>query len=306
MVLDIFIQIILPIFILIGVGVGVDRLMKVDLPTLSKLLFYLFLPAIIFVNLVESELTPHNFTAVVGFSAVHFVLLLGLSLIVFNIPGLRQQRSLLLMGALFTNAGNYGLPLAHMAFGKSGVTSMALIQVTQSIAIFTLGLWLVDRHHRNWKDMLRGFLSVPLIYAIGGALLINSAGIQIPEVLWSPVRYLGGALVPVALMTLGVQLSRSRISVKFLLPITAASVMRLLISPLLAVGLASAWTLVWPGGLDGVYGVLIIAMALPIAVNVSILSIEYNREPEMVSQMVFLSTVLSALTMTVWLFFFGN
>jgi predicted permease len=49
-----------------------------------------------------------------------------------------------------------------------------------------------------------------------------------------------------------------------------------------------------------------IAMALPIAVNVSILSIEYNREPEMVSQMVFLSTVLSALTMTAWLFFFGS
>jgi malate permease and related proteins len=196
MVLDIFIQIILPIFILIGVGVLVDRLFKVDLPTLSRLTFYLFLPAIIFVNLVESELAPQNFSAVVGFSAVHFVLLFALSLLLFSIPGLRPQRSLLLMGALFTNAGNYGLPLAQMAFGKSGMTSMALIQVTQSIAIFTLGLWLVDQHHRTWKDMLRGFLSVPLVYAIAGALLINSAQIQIPDVLWSPVRYLSGALGP--------------------------------------------------------------------------------------------------------------
>jgi malate permease and related proteins len=306
MVLDIFIQIILPIFILIGVGVLVDRLFKVDLPTLSRLTFYLFLPAIIFVNLVESELAPQNFSAVVGFSAVHFVLLFALSLLLFSIPKLRPQRSLLLMGALFTNAGNYGLPLAQMAFGKSGMTSMALIQVTQSIAIFTLGLWLVDQHHRTWKDMLRGFLSVPLVYAIAGALLINSAQIQIPDVLWSPVRYLSGALVPIALMTLGVQLSRSRISVRFLFPITAVSVVRLLISPLLAVGLAALWTAIWPGGLDDVYGVLMIAMALPIAVNVSILSIEYNREPEMVSQMVFLSTVLSALTMTAWLFFFGR
>jgi predicted permease len=45
---------------------------------------------------------------------------LALSLLLFSVPGLRQQRSLLLMGALFTNAGNYGLPLAQMAFGKAG------------------------------------------------------------------------------------------------------------------------------------------------------------------------------------------
>jgi malate permease and related proteins len=306
MVLDIFISIILPIFILIGVGILVDRVLHVDLPTLSKLTFYLFLPAIIFVNLVESEIDPASFTAVVGFSAVHFVLLLALSLLLFATPKLRPQRSLLLMGALFTNAGNYGLPLAQMAFGKAGVTSMALIQVTQSIAIFTLGLWLVDHKHRTVKDMLRGLFSVPLVYAIAGALVINVMAIQIPDFLWAPMRYLAGALVPVALMTLGVQLSRSRISVNFLFPISAAAVIRLLISPLLAVGLAALWTVIWPGGLDGVYGVLIIAMALPIAVNVSILSIQYNREPEMVSQMVFLSTVLSALTMTVWLFFFAR
>jgi hypothetical protein len=306
MILEIFVKIILPVFILIGAGALVDRLIKVDLPTLSNLTFYLFLPAIIFVNLVDSVIAPGNFIAVVGFSAVHFVLLLVVSLLLFSVPGLRQQRSLLLMGALFVNAGNYGLPLAQLAFGKSGMTLMALIQVTQSIAIFTLGLWLVDHHHRSWKDMLRGFLSVPLVYAIAGALLISAMQIQIPDFLWSPVKYLAGALVPVALMTLGVQLSRSRISVGFLFPISAAAVVRLLISPLLAVGLAAVWTLLWPGGLNDVYGVLIIAMALPIAVNVSILSIQYNREPEMVSQMVFLSTILSALTMTIWLYFFAR
>jgi malate permease and related proteins len=306
MLLDIFVSIILPIFILIGIGILVDRLLVIDLPTLSRLTFYLFLPAIIFVNLVESEIAPENFAAVVGFSALHFVLLLGLSLLLFSLPALRWQRSLLLMGALFTNAGNYGLPLAQMAFGKDGVTSMALIQVTQSIAIFTLGLRLVDHNHRTFKHMLRGILSVPLIYAIACALLINFMKIQIPVVIWTPIRYLSGALVPIALMTLGVQLSRSRISLHFLFPISAAVVVRLLISPLLAVGLAALWMMVWPGGLDGVYGVVIIATALPIAVNVSILSIQYNREPAMVSQMVFLSTVLSALTMTGWLFFFAR
>jgi malate permease and related proteins len=305
MLSDIFIQIILPIFILMGIGILVDRIFHLDLQTLSRLTFYVFLPAIIFVNLVESELAPANFTAVVSFSAVHFVLLFGLSLLLFSLPGLRSQRSLLLMGALFTNAGNYGLPLAQMAFGKPGLTSMALIQVTQSIALFTLGLWLVDRNHRAWKDMLRGLLAMPLIYAIAGALLINMAQFEIPQVLWLPVRYLAGALVPIALMSLGIQLSRSRISSKFLLPISAASIVRLLVSPLLAIALAALWSWVWPGWLDEVYGVLMIAMALPIAVNVSILSIEYDREPEMVSQMVFLSTVLSALTMTGWLYFFS-
>ena len=56
MILHILANIILPIFVLIGVGVLIDRAFKPDLPTLSKLNFYVFVPALVFVRLIDSQL----------------------------------------------------------------------------------------------------------------------------------------------------------------------------------------------------------------------------------------------------------
>ena len=44
-------SVILPVFIIIGVGWLLDRKFQLDLPTLSKLNFYVFVPALMFVML---------------------------------------------------------------------------------------------------------------------------------------------------------------------------------------------------------------------------------------------------------------
>jgi predicted permease len=40
---------------------------------------------------------------------------------------------------------------------------------------------------------------------------------------------------------------------------------------------------------------------MPVAVNVYILSVEYERDSELASQTIFATTLISALTLTVWL-----
>jgi predicted permease len=51
--------------------------------------------------------------------------------------------------------------------------------------------------------------------------------------------------------------------------------------------------------------VLIVGAGLPVAVNVFVISREFNRKPEFASRMVFWTTVLSAVTIPLLLFVVG-
>ena len=56
LVLDVFVQVLLPILAMFGVGWLVDRRFNLDLNTIVKLNVNVFVPAFIFVNLVEAKL----------------------------------------------------------------------------------------------------------------------------------------------------------------------------------------------------------------------------------------------------------
>lgn len=299
-VLHILVDIILPVFALIGVGVLVDRAFKLDLTTLSRLNFYVFVPALVFVRLLDSRLDGELIGLVILFNLVHMALLFALCWPIFGRGEWRRDRPLLIAAALFNNSGNYGIPFAQLAFGDLGVQVMALVLVFQNVISFTLGLWLFGDERACWKARLLDLLKAPVLYAVGVALLLNVLHIKLPEPIYFPLGQLANGLVPVALLTLGVQLSRVRLGGK-VGALTAASAVRLIVAPLLAFGLA--W--VWPGDLDGqagqVFPVLICAAALPVAVNVYILAMEYGRRPELASLIVFWSTIVSAITLTVWL-----
>jgi len=296
-VLHILVHIILPVFALIGVGVLLDRAFKLDLTTLSRLNFYVFVPALVLVRLLDSRLDGDLIGLVVLFNLAHMALLLALCWLIFGWGELRRDRPLLTAAALFNNSGNYGIPFAQLAFGDLGVQVMALVLVFQNVTSFTLGLWLLGDEHARWRERLLSVLKAPVLYAVGAALLLNALHLELPAPIYFPLGQLANGLVPIALLTLGVQLSRVRLGGQ-IGALTAASAVRLIVAPLLALGLA--W--VWPGGpSEQVFPVLICAAALPVAVNVYILAMEYRRRPELASLIVFWSTLVSAVTLTAWL-----
>ena len=79
-------------------------------------------------------------------------------------------------------------------------------------------------------------------------------------------------------------------------PLAGLSLVRLVAAPILAAGLA--WVLRFP---EALADVLIVTSGLPVAVNVFILAVEYRQNERLASQAVFWTTVLSALSLSVWL-----
>jgi len=298
-VIEILVSIILPIFAVIGVGVLLGRLFVLDAGTLSKLNFYVFVPAILLSKILDNDLDPARLGVTAAFCVIHSLLMLAVSLVLFKLGPFKAHWRTLTLGTLFYNAGNYGLPLAKLAFGEEALGIMAFVVMIQNLTSFTLGLWLVADGQNGWQGALKQSLKAPVVYAILGGLLLNKLGIALPQPVRIPVDILADGLIPVALLTLGVQISQVRIP-SHLGTLSALTIARLLLSPLVAAGLAAIGQLLLPE-ISAVAPILVVAAGLPVAVNVYVLSAEYDREPELASQMVFWTTLASALTVTAWL-----
>jgi predicted permease len=302
MLLDILTSVILPIFIIIGIGWLLDRRFQLDLPTLSKLNFYVFLPALLFVLLLKEPIDLQNMLTVGAFFTVHLLLLFALAWVLFSLRGLRERRTVMTLGSVLNNCGNYGIPLVLLAFGPGVVWALVVIIILNALFTFTAGVWMLERQARSTGSALANMARFPAVYAIVLALVMRWQGWRLPDALLTlqegalrpgSLNYLADGLVGIALLTLGVQLSRAKLST-VLLPVLSVTGMRLIVSPLLALALLPFFR--FNAELSAM---LIVAAGFPVAVNLTILAAEYRQDEEMISQSIFFSTLLSAGTLAV-------
>lgn len=299
-VLEVAWRVILPIFLILGVGFGMERIFRLDLRTLAKLNFHVFVPALVFKSLLGADLTGGAFMAIAAFAAVHAGILFLLGWLIATPPRLRRGRDLTALGSAFFNCGNYGFPLVALAFGGSMLGVAATVLMVQNLLSFTLGLWVFERRRGFWR-LIPGLLRIPVVYAVALPFVLRRLEVDLPVPIRDAVGFLGDGLIPVALLTLGAQLTKSP-GLRNAVPVGLTALLRLLVSPALAAGL-----LMLPafGSLAGYRPVLIALAGLPVAVNVFILAAQYETDADLASQAVFWTTLSSAATMALLLAWVG-
>jgi predicted permease len=287
--------IILPIFVMMAIGFLGDRLLKFDLRTLTRTVFYIMSPATLFIKIAESELQAADMLHIGGLAALHLAIMFGLSLALFGGKRFATDRRLLAFGSTMYNSGNYGLPLMLLAFGDEGLSVMAIVFIVNALTLQLGGVLLFITDKARVTDGLRRLLTIPLIYALPLALIVRGLGIELPPALAIPISRLDNAYVALSLLTLGVQLSRSAVN-RGMGVVALVALMRQIVSPLVALGL------VWLFGFEGVAAqVLIVMGGLPTAINTFVLASEFDQDADLASRMVFWTTLLSAVTISVLL-----
>jgi len=295
--LSLFTDIIVPIFLMIGVGFALDKLFEMDIRTLSRIGFYILAPAIIFNLAFTTTLTTRELLEIGGLFTLVMTLVGVFALALFSLKPFREHRTALVTNAAFSNCGNYGIPLMLLTFGEQGVTINAVNFLLLTITIYTVGLFLISKGNASIATALKNLLKAPVLYAVIIALAMRLLGIGLPRQIALPAKLLADAFVPMALLTLGVQLARVRPS-KDLWIGGVLAVVRLFGGPLAAYAVSLAF------GLEGwLAAILIVAAAVPSAVNNYIISMEYDRDPELVAQLIFMTTVLSAFTIPIVIWF---
>lgn len=300
MVLSIFWTVVVPVFVLIGIGALADRLLRLDLDTMSKLNFYIFVPGFVFVTFLQARMPAGEMARVAAYATAHLLILFAASAALFRRTPWAGRWKVLSLSSAAYNCGNYGLPFALLAFPAHGELVGAIVPViimVQMLLLFTMGVFLFEHEKAGFGRIAGALARVPVLYAIAAALLIRALHWEgsLPVQIAQPLRHISNALIPIALMTVGVQIARCPLS-RQIGPLVSVGVFRFLASPLLAVGL------VWLLGARGAVAQILIAMSvLPSAVNVYIIAAQYRQDQELASQAVFWTTLLSALSVSIML-----
>jgi predicted permease len=291
----VFTQVLLPILVMFGCGWLLDRRTRLDLSTLVKLNIYVFVPAFMFVHVVSSNLAGEKALRVAGFTFAIVATMFVLGAIVGRLAGYdRSQTRSLQLAAMFYNSGNYGIPLMALAFPVAGPVLQVFIILTQNIATFTVGIALASSAKATgWRAFLPALRQVSL-WAVFAALLVRWQHLPVQDIrwLWVPLTYFSDGLVAVALLTLGVQLSQTKVA-PHISRLGWALGLRLLVGPLLAVGLVHVFGFT---GEDG--AIMIVSASFPTAVNTALLAHEFGADSQFAAATVFYSTLLSMLTVT--------
>jgi predicted permease len=142
------------------------------------------------------------------------------------------------------------------------------------------------------RDALKGVTRVPAVYGAVAAAVTMAFGIRVPEPVMAPVTLLSQAALPMMIVVLGMQLERATRPERPLV-VAAAVLVSLVLTPLVALGIAH---LVGLRGAALQAGVL--QTSMPTAVITTILAVEFDVMPDFVTSVVFVSTLLSPLTVT--------
>jgi predicted permease len=176
-----------------------------------------------------------------------------------------------------------GLPLALLAFGPQGFGAAVALFSISNVIHFSLGSRITSAHART-----RDLLLSPLMIATALGFASAASGVRPPDMLFTGLRIMGEAMLPLMLFALGVRLTALR----------RQDVPRGLLGAFArpALGLALALPLAWALGLDlASKGQLILFGSLPPAVMQFLLAERYRQEPEKVAAMILLGNALAVL-----------
>lgn len=297
---NLFAHNLLPVFLIAGAGYLLGRWTKMDPRPVSQVVFYIFSPCLLFNLLTTNQLSGTEISKVMLFAAVSTLLLGALTWIIGTI--MRIPRPVLagvLLGSMFMNSGNFGLPVVLFAFGETALSYASLYFVTISIMTYSLGAVIASMGTESLVKSLANLMRVPVVYGLILALIFLATGWEVPAPLAKPTRLLGDAAIPGMLVLLGLQLRNATLN-SHRAPITLASGMRLLVGPLLAIALVPLFGLTGPAR-----QAIILESAMPAAVSNIMIATEFNADPPFVSALVFFSTVLTPLTLTPLLAYLG-
>lgn len=309
MILSVFAQVMLPILVVVASGFVFKRLTDFDVRPASRVSLYLFSPALIFSSLVEAEIGGGEALRAVTFMVALTALLAALTIVIGVI--LRYDRATnaaLLLCTMFSNTGNYGLPLALFAFGQAGFEAAIIFFVTQGILTQTLGIYIAGSGSAGWREGVSGLLRMPQLYSVFAALAIRYIGPEyvtesgnLANDIYRGIDLMGQAAIPVLLVILGAQLARASIEAGEKTQIGVASAIKLVVAVPLSYALARLL-----GFDDLTTSVAVILGSMPTAVNVAVLATEFDIKPKLVSSTVIVSTALSFVTLTVLISAFGG
>ena len=272
---------------------------------LSRLVINITCPALILSSAMTGTLPDRRFILpLLLISLITYVVLTGVA---FLLPRYLTRKAddqgAIGFALIFGNVGFMGYPVVASIFGHEAVFYAAVLNVVNTFAVFTIGTMLItgknDVEGRRFEKKV--LYSTPMLAAYLTMAIVALEIDNIPTAVSQPLTMLGNITVPAALLIIGS--SMSQLSLRTMLgnrTVYATSLFRLILLPIGIFYLCRAL-----GFSDFVVNINTLVIAMPVATYGTILCLKYEKDTTMITEVTFITTLLSMLTIPalVMLFF---
>nr|WP_325235925.1 AEC family transporter [uncultured Oscillibacter sp.] len=261
---------------------------------ISRLLLAITLPSMILGSVCTGEALPEAGVVLgtLGVAAVFYLLefafVLAAPPLLGGTPG---QKGVWRYTLAFPNVAFIGYPVVSALFGPEALFYAVILVLPFNLMTFTLGpLMLTGAKRFSLRQMFSPCVAASIL-----ALVLALGRLRPPAMIGEALEFVGGVTVPLSLLFVGSLLAG--------LPLE-----RMLASPrlwiltavrLLALPSVLCFLLRWMGTDPLILGVAVTQMAMPAAVNGSLLCMEYGGDAECMAQITFVSTLASIVTIPI-------
>lgn len=307
------INVILPIFALMGLGYGAVRFRLFPAEGIKSLIAFVnnfATPCLLFHSLVTSDFSSAFNIAIIGpyylGALTCFVIGIVIAIKVFgNRPG---EGVAVGFSGTFTNTVLVGLPIMQRAYGPESLPVTLSIIGLHGAILLTVGMVTMELMRRDGASLGQTLLTAvrrvgsnPLIWGIAAGMIGYFSGLQLVEPVEAFLVMMSSAVVPAALFGIGGALNEFKLSDNWKQALVA-SLIKLIVHPAIAYVLM-IWVLRVPMDIAR-YGILLSAM--PAGINVYVFATYYNRGVSVAANTILIATVASAATISIWLLILGH
>jgi len=302
----------LPIFSLVLIGVLFDKKFHSDGHTLSKINFFILLPPFIFRALYKAHYTLESLNVLYcGLLIVFFLWAIATVFCHFSNYDYKKMQ-IYRNSVMFTNCGNIGAAVTTFVFSNmpyvvdgetpylhQALLTMVTLLVINNILSNTWGLYSTGVGIMTAHDSIRTVFHMPMVYVVPLVFLAKSLPYDLTSFfLWPVIDLFANAFVAISMITLGLQINRTPhnfFSKEVLNPTFA----RLILGPLVAMLSVYIFTICFQPFQPIEAQTIVIAYAIPTAVNIALMAYELKNNAEFATEIVMSTTLLSSITLPI-------
>ena len=260
---------------------------------LSSIVVDITCPLLVLSSVMGDELPDR--TLILPLLGVGFLTYILLLVFGFWVPRLitknHNDQGMIGFALMFANVGFIGYPIVSCIFGPHAVFYAALLNMPNTFFIFTAGVMLIKGEY-SLKQFNPKVLVSPAMLGAFLAAIIVALGIHTPDIIARPVTMVGNITVPAALMIIGSSMAKLPIREIIGSPkVYITALLRLTIVPLSIYFLFKAC-----GVSDLVNNINTVVIAMPVASFGTMFCLKYGRNPSLITETTFITTLGSIIT----------
>ncbi|MDP3012907.1 MAG: AEC family transporter [Candidatus Subteraquimicrobiales bacterium] len=292
------VNIVLSVLALISLGYiakASGLLKSQDAGILNKVIIYLTLPALIFDKVVNSRVSLEY----LKFPLVAFLIMgtsLGLAYLLGRAISLKSKTfGAFLLACAIGNTGYLGYPLTLAIFKETHFVKALFYDLFGTVLfVFTIGLYIAEIYGEDKKKInkVKEIVTFPPLLALVAGLVLR--GVILPDFCLRCLEYLGPATIPLIMFSIGLTLTPVEVS-RFKIPLILVCLVKLGFSPLLAL-VIGRFVFTDASSL----GIFVLEASMPTVLLSLVIGLKYKLDTGFLAASIFITTLLSILTIPLW------